>query len=195
MWGLMDGYCRSSFYFILMLKSLIGIFTIITNGIIMAVLHKKNDNTTQGNVRYFKDWSRSRKVPNLTFNDQYRRWNDQKSFHWLWRIFWLVPLSYRLSLLFIFQGFIRIHLHILMKKGLFFITDFGTYHWSPIKIFVSKTWLDSKILINICGFFSTTVIFASLFSLFFASVDRFSFRVTNHRIRHLFQLGVRISLS
>ena len=55
----MDGYCRSSFYFIFILKSLIGIFTIITNGIIMAVLHKKNDMTTQGNIRYFKDRSRS----------------------------------------------------------------------------------------------------------------------------------------
>ena len=92
----MDGYCRSSFYFIFILKSLIGIFTIITNGIIMAVLHKKNDNTTQGNVRYFKDRSNSRKVPNLTFNGQYMHWKDQKSFHWPWRIFWLVPLSYHL---------------------------------------------------------------------------------------------------
>ena len=62
MWGLMDGYCRSSFYFIFILKSLIGIFTIVTNGIIMAVLHKKNDMTTQGNVRYFKDRSTQRKV-------------------------------------------------------------------------------------------------------------------------------------
>ena len=50
---------------------------------------------------------------------------------------------------------------------------------SSRKTFESKTWLDSKILINICGFISTTVIFASLFSLFFASVDRFSFRVFN----------------
>ena len=62
MWSLMDGYCRSSFYFIFILKSLIGIFTIVTNGIIMAVLHKKNDMTTQGNVRYFKDRSTQRKV-------------------------------------------------------------------------------------------------------------------------------------
>ena len=62
MWSLMDGYCRSSFYFIFILKSLIGIFTIVTNGIIMAVLHKNNDMTTQGNVRYFKGWSTLRKV-------------------------------------------------------------------------------------------------------------------------------------
>ena len=47
----------------------------------------------------------------------------------------------------------------------------------------SKTWLDSKILINICGFIWTTVIFASLFSLFFASVDRFSFRVFNRHLK------------
>ena len=67
------------------------------------------------------------------------------------------------------------------------LISFGTpfiMELRPKKIFESKTWLDSKILINICGFFSTTVIFASLFSLFFASVDRFSFRVTNHRIRN-----------
>ena len=68
MWNLMDGYCRSSFYFVLILKSVIGIFTMITNGIIMAVLHKKNDMTTQGNVRYFKDRPCSWKLLYVEYN-------------------------------------------------------------------------------------------------------------------------------
>ena len=49
--------------------------------------------------------------------------------------------------------------------------EYWNVSWKNLE---SKSWLDSKILINICGFISTTVIFASLFSLFFASVDRFS---------------------
>ena len=109
-----------------------------------------------------------------------------QSFHWPWRTFLWEFLPYHLFYLFTLEGFVRTRLLISMTKGSFF----PLMRWSrttPVsdeceKNIESKTWLDSKILINICGFISTTVIFASLFSLFFASVDRFSFRVFNrHR--------------
>ena len=160
----------------------------ITNGIIMAVLHKKNDMTTQGNVRYFKDRPCSWKLLYDEYNYfiaqmemEKKLGNGLKAIIGRCRFFGgcICPAAGFTYLCFK-TSFTSIYVYRWPEDSslclilIFSWEEYWNVSWKNLE---SKSWLDSKILINICGFISTTVIFASLFSLFFASVDRFSLRV------------------